>query len=273
MGKRSAIGITGPDKGGTAAWIFTSLSVWMAGGRPIRLRPHKPRSNFEIDGLIIGGGADIDPEAYEKADFINQYLNRTLRNKDITVWRRVTTFIRRLSYPFIFLTRRLLSMKSTSSIDKERDELEFNVLDRAIKKDIPVLGICRGSQLINIYFNGNLYNDIQEHYEEHVNRHSIFPIIKVYIKPNSRLSGILKMENLWVNAMHHQAVRDTGKHLQVVGWELSGIVQAIESTAHNFVIGVQWHPEYLLERKSQRRIFKALVIEAESAKMKIVDNS
>lgn len=244
------------------AWLFTAFSLWSAGARPIRIRPGHPHGISDLDGLIIGGGADVDPEAYEQRDFIQHYLKKTLRNRHKTFWQRIGLFFRRLSYAFIFLLRKIFSRKATYLVDKNRDELEFNLLDKAVKKGIPVLGICRGSQLINVYFQGNLFPDISSQYVEHVNKHSIFPVKEIHVKEGSRLAMILGTEHLWVNAMHHQAVNTTGTAVEAVAWEHNGIIQGIESTSHPFIIGVQWHPEYLVRRKTQKRIFKALVAQA-----------
>ena len=252
------IGITGPDKGGSVAWLFTALSVLWAGGIPIRITPSRPHPYGELNALIVGGGADVDPEAYEDEDFINEYLDQTLKNKRKSFFKRIFSFINLLIYPLIFLIRRLFSRKS-SPLDKERDQLEFHLVDKAIKQKIPVLGICRGAQLINVYFKGDLYQDIKSFYQEEPNRASIFPVKKVFLKANSQLASVLQVDRLRVNALHSQAVKEAGEGIQIVAHEANGVVQAIESTIYNFVIGVQWHPEYLIHKKVHRRIFSTLV--------------
>lgn len=258
LSRRPKIGVTGPDKGGGAAWFFTALSVWMAGGRPVHIQPSHPHPIEGLDGLIIGGGADVDPNAYEQEDFIDSYLNQTIKNPKYSIFRRIWRFIKMLIYSVIFLIRKLYSRKS-HNLDKNRDQLEFHLVDQAIKRGMPVLGICRGAQLINVYFKGDLYKEIEPLYIEHVNRVSIFPVKKVKLKPGSKLAGILKKKELRVNALHHQAVKDPGEGIEIVAREENGVVQAIESSAHRFVIGVQWHPEYLINKKIQRKIFKYLV--------------
>jgi putative glutamine amidotransferase len=252
------IGVTGPDKGGGAAWFFTALSVLVAGGIPVRIRPSKSRSINELQGLIIGGGADVDPNTYQKDNFINTYLNQTLKNKRRSVLDRIGSFFRFLAYPIIFFIRVWFSKKGFQ-LDKERDRLEFNLLDQAVKNKIPILGICRGSQLINVYFKGTLHQDINTFYDEQPNKASILPVKRVAIKANSKLSDILRTTKLKVNALHHQAVDIPGKGIDIVAKESNNVVQAIESVTENFIIGVQWHPEYLIQRRIHRRIFKALV--------------
>lgn len=258
MTKKPVIGITGPDKGGKAAWFFTALSIRLAGGKPLRIRPKHPKTIDNIDGLIIGGGSDLDPDTYKKENFIDEYLQKTIKDKRKTTWKRVADFFKLAYYPIIFLIRIMLSRKSTK-LDKARDGLEFNLLDKAVQKKIPVLGICRGAQLINVYFKGSLYEDINTFYFEEPNRNSIFPVKKVYVKPDSTLAEILGVEQLTVNALHHQAVKQAGEHVEIVAQEQNQVVQGIENRIESFVIGVQWHPEYLVQQKRQRQIFKALV--------------
>lgn len=252
------IGITGPDKGGGAAWFFTGLSVMIAGGIPVRIMPSRPRSISELQGLIIGGGADVDPNTYQKDNFINTYLNQTIKDKRRSVLDRIGSFFRFLAYPVIFFIRVWFSKKGFQ-LDKERDRLEFYLLDQGVKNKIPILGICRGSQLINVYFKGTLHQDINTFYDEQPNKASILPVKRVAIKANSKLSEILRTTKLKVNALHHQAVDKPGKGIDIVAKESNNVVQAIESVTERFIIGVQWHPEYLIQRRIHRRIFKSLV--------------
>ena len=126
-------GITGPDKGGKAAWFFTALSVFLAGGKPVRISPGRPKTIDKIDGLIIGGGSDLDPDTYRKENVIDEYLQKTIKNKRKSNWRRVADFFKLAYYPIIFIIRILLSRKS-KKIDKARDGLEFNLLDKAFMK-------------------------------------------------------------------------------------------------------------------------------------------
>ena len=255
---RPKIGVTGPDSGGSAAWFFTALQVRMAGGVPVRIRPSKPKSIERLQGLIIGGGADVDPETYEKENVLQTYLNQTLKNKRRPFLVRIRRFFTFLVYPLIFFIRVWFSKKG-HGLDRDRDILEFTMLDQAIKREIPVLGICRGSQLINIYFKGTLYRDINTLYDEEPNRASVFPVKRVAIKADSKLAQILQTTKLRVNALHNQAVQKPGQGIDIVAKEPNQIVQAIESVTEKFVIGVQWHPEYLIQKRIHRRIFKALV--------------
>jgi putative glutamine amidotransferase len=254
------IGVTGPDKGGTAAWIFTATSVMIAGGLPVRITPSNPRTIDGLDGLIIGGGADVDPDTYEKDNFINIYLNQTLKNKRKSFIKRVSSFFSLMLYPAVYFIRIWLSRRPQGhGLDKNRDQLEFNLLDQAVKRQIPVMGICRGSQLINVYFKGTLYKNIKDFYAEKPNRHSIFPVKKAFVREGSKMAGILRVNEIMVNSIHNQAVKKPGVGIDIVAKESNDVVQAIESDQHPFIIGVQWHPEYLVQKKIHRRIFKSLI--------------
>lgn len=268
---RPTIGITGPDRGGGMAWTFAALGVLMAGGWPIRIRPSHPRTADGLQGLIIGGGADVDPDTYQEENVVEQYLNETIRKPDISLFDKIRRFTRWSYYPALFFARKLFSRKRGWSLDRNRDHLEFQLIDQAVKKGLPIMGICRGSQLLNVYFNGTLYQDINAFYLEEPNPHSVFPVKKVYIKPGSKIAKAIGAEQVTVNALHNQAVKEPGEGMDVVGEEDNKVVQAIENLQQDFIIGVQWHPEYLPQRKRQRRLFKALVNNAKIVELQIED--
>ncbi len=245
------IGVTGPEKGGWPSWICTRLILWQLGAKAIHITPKKNVSINKLSGLILCGGADIDPARYQES--LLQTFKIETRSVSRWHWKMIFAV-------FIWVVRRIFSLKSVAiREDKARDELEFRLLDEALKRNLPVFGICRGAQLINVYFGGSLHQDIQTFYVEEPQLHTILPRKTVHIEIASRLYLILKRKHMHVNSLHSQSVKDLGRDLQVVARETNGIVQAIEHMQLPFVLGVQWHPEFLSLYPQQRRIFEHFV--------------
>lgn len=248
------IGVTGPERGGTAAWLFTRLGVWLQGGKAIHLTTSKRHNIEDLDGLILGGGADVDPQHYGQ-----QYSFEDTEFSKPTGFRQL--FIRVFSfflYPLLFLFRKILATRSRK-VDKERDEMELHYLTKALELKMPVLGICRGAQLLNVKLGGTLHQDITGFYGEIPKVYSIFPKKGIEVQKGSLLADIMETSEITVNAMHHQAIDKLAPSLEIVAREESGIIQAVESPDFPFLVGVQWHPEYMPQIRAQRKIFKSLV--------------
>lgn len=152
-----------------------------------------------------------------------------------------------------------------ASVNPIRDELELGLCREAIDRNMPVLGICKGLQIMAIASGASLYQDIGTGYGRPTICHNqkapgCYGIHEIDLKPNSLLRDILKADKLRVNSFHHQAVKDPGKSLEVSARASDLIIEAIESTSLSFFLGVQWHPEKMLERDSRMLcLFKALV--------------
>ncbi|MEX6501167.1 gamma-glutamyl-gamma-aminobutyrate hydrolase family protein [Pseudomonas zhanjiangensis] len=143
--------------------------------------------------------------------------------------------------------------------DPARDKLEMHWIEQALEQGIPLLGICRGAQLINVVLGGNLHQDIRAMRQRTHNRPGLLPTKRVSVHSTSRLAEVCDTGRLWVNSLHHQAIRTPGKGLREVAWDLDNIIQAVEAEDGRPIIGVQWHPEYLSYLPAQRALFRWLL--------------
>ncbi|MDV6249815.1 gamma-glutamyl-gamma-aminobutyrate hydrolase family protein [Vibrio sp. EA2] len=217
MDKKPRIGVTGNHRSWSPSWWCTKLALILAGAQPERISVKHQRSGKSLDGLIIGGGDDIDPEHYGG------------------------------------------EASERDEFDPERDKLEIEWIRWALENNVPILGICRGSQLVNVVHGGNLYSDISTLRKRTYNRPGLLPTKQVFVDRESDLFALCGKPKLRVNSLHHQAVKDVGDGLRVVGRDLDGFVQAIESTQSQPIRGVQWHPEYMFYLPSQFKLFRWLV--------------
>jgi putative glutamine amidotransferase len=144
-------------------------------------------------------------------------------------------------------------------LDPDRDLLEIEWINKALANNLPLLGICRGAQLINVVLGGSLYQDIRSLRVHTHNRPGLLPTKRVRLDAGSRLAEICGKTDFRVNSLHHQAIHKPGVGLRIVGWDLDRIIQAVESCTENRILGVQWHPEYLLYLPSQFALFRWLL--------------
>ena len=140
--------------------------------------------------------------------------------------------------------------------DVERDRFEIDVLRRALDTSVPVLGICRGAQLINVVLGGTLHQDLRPLRRRTPNLNSAFPIKDARLVPGSILAACLQVRTTRVNSLHHQAVERLGEPLRISARDSDEFVQAIEDPRRRFLVGVQWHPEYLPYKRAQRALFR-----------------
>ena len=133
-------------------------------------------------------------------------------------------------------------------VNPTRDAMEFCALDAALEQRIPVLGICRGMQLINVHFGGSLFQDLAAQRREVLQHYQSAPWGQhhhtVKCSEGSRLHEILgECVPLEINSFHHQAVKEIGPRLRCTAEAEDGLIEGIESLDHDWVVGVQWHPE------------------------------
>jgi putative glutamine amidotransferase len=217
MSRRPLIGVTATVRGSITMWQFNRLALRRAGARAVRVAADDPGPLDRLDGLVIGGGDDIEPTRYGGV------------------------------------------LEPMVKIDPERDELELHALDWAERTRRPVLGICRGAQMINVHRGGSLYGDIHRVIADMPRLRTVLPKKPVDIYPGTQLYQVLRLRCCRVNALHHQSVDRLGQAVRVSARDVYGIVQAVEVVDRPFLLGVQWHPEFLVMDDNQQRLFRALV--------------
>lgn len=210
------------------------------GGKVKQLLIGSEDSISEIDGLLLPGGGDIDPENYSEDE-----------------------------HPM------------TQFVNKYRDEFEISLFNEAIEKDVPVFGICRGIQLVNVALGGSLYQDIEDCYPHPVCKHDGKPKDDwhdITIEQDSKLMEIVDERTDKVNSAHHQAIKriadhpvnsahnhaisDIGDGLIVTARTKDDIIEAMEYPAKSFVIAVQYHPERMWRNPAAPLVNREFLIHA-----------
>lgn len=173
----------------------------------------------KCDGLVLSGGEDVHPKYYGHPEWMER------------------------------------KEKLKLDVDEVRDEFEMQVIDLAYKKKLPILGICRGLQIANVYFKGTLIPDIDpENLKQHTKDTSIDKQHTLKIEAHSCLNGIVLSDSGIVNSAHHQAADKIGEGLKVSARSEDGIIEALEikdTTQHPFLLLVQWHPERMVDQNSR----------------------
>jgi putative glutamine amidotransferase len=192
--------------------------VAAAGGIPVLLPPVTDafdRLVSTVDGLVLTGGADVEPARYGEEP-------------------HPATYVR-----------------------PERDAFEFGLFEAAVKAHVPVLGVCRGLQVMSVALGGTLTQHLPETAgtTEHQPAPGTFGTSTISLADGSRAAGILGSETK-CRCYHHQAIEVLGAGLEPTGWAADGTIEAAEAPGEDFVLGVQWHPE---QDADDVRLFKALV--------------
>ncbi len=180
-----------------------------AGALPVVLAHSDPADAGDLlercDGLVIPGGGDIDPVTYGETP----------------------------------------ATDSLYGIRPEADLFEGALVREAAKRNLPLLGICRGLQVINVAFGGTLHQDLPEHPQDLAGR-AFSGHYRTAVAAGSRLHQIVGKAELVVNSLHHQGVKDLGEGLRVAATADDGVVESVESVDPTWdMLAVQWHPECL----------------------------
>ena len=230
---RPLVGITldAEPPGGYSKYPWYALrsnyanAVSACGGLPVAL-PHDPALTAayldRIDALIVTGGAfDLDPVLYGETE-----------------------------------------RHATVTLKEDRTVAELALVRGALARDMPVLGICGGEQLLAVALGGTLVQHIPDEiagaleHEQTNPRHEAGHTVRVV--PGTMLARIVGAPLMQVNTAHHQSVRDAGPRSVVNATAPDGVVEGVEDARYTFCLGVQWHPEFLID-PGDRRIFEALV--------------
>jgi putative glutamine amidotransferase len=209
-----------------------STSVEKAGGLPVLL-PYK--SDLALisqyvdlcDGLIFSGGNDINPDTYGEGPY----------------------------HP------------KAAPIDPMREKFELALLAEVERRRKPVLGICLGSQMMNVYRGGSLYQYIPELPRENALEHGKleegrYPRHDVKVEPDSAIGRLWNKTKVLANSSHKQAIKKLGRGLRVVATSPDGIIEATEDPDYPLWVGIQWHPERLSDEEDHLKLFKMLVTKA-----------
>ncbi len=148
--------------------------------------------------------------------------------------------------------------------DKGRDSTEITLMRAAVNDGKPILGICRGAQVMNVALGGTLYTHIPDQLKGALDHDYPGDLRRVLVHPvnvdeTSRSAEIFGETLLNVNSLHHQGLKDIAPSLRAAGHAPDGLVEVVEIPDHPYAVAVQWHPEWLTDQPSMQRLFKSFV--------------
>ena len=232
--RRPRIGITTKQGGpATQSGRFYAAAVEAAGAEVVWLEPETVAGTDpeeilrEVDALVLSGGVDVDPRHFGEG----------------------------------------VVSAANVEIDPRRDEVELPLIRAALARDVPVLGICRGIQMINVAAGGTLHQDLgligldpAGHQQRQAGRKVDEVAHPVRIERTSQLATALGSDRVEVNSFHHQAINRPAPGFVVTARSPDGVIEGLEHPGRTFAVGVQWHPERMVgAHAEQRRLFQALV--------------
>src|SRR3954468_21187187 len=199
-------------------------AIEAAGGMPVVLPPLGDAEAFldRLDGIVLSGGPDLDPDAY----------GATERHAEL------------------------------GPTEPDLDTFELVLARAADARGVPIFGICRGAQALNVARGGTLHQHVPAHRQTEP---ATATTHTVHVEDGSRLASLVGMRPLRVNSFHHQAVDVLGRGLRAVARAADGTIEAVEAAGGGFVLGVQWHVEGLVQEPRHFVLFEALVAVASGA--------
>ena len=213
------------ERSGGSAFVVSSFEVCEHEPRPdtvdlvTGLEPDETAVMEWASGLVLSGGGDVDPAFYGQSPHPRTY-----------------------------------------NVSARRDRFEFNLLDAALERDMPVLAICRGMQLLNVHLGGTLEQHLHERagrLEHDRDRARAETVHDVHLRTDSPLARWWG-ESVPVNSHHHQGIDRLADPLEEAGHSEDGVLEAVVSREHSWVVGVQWHPEAMVPvHQAQLAIFEA----------------
>jgi putative glutamine amidotransferase len=153
-------------------------------------------------------------------------------------------------------------------VDEDRDRVELLLVNHAVRRGLPIFGICRGLQLINIALGGTLYEDLGHQlpgsfrHNDFGDRPRDYLAHPVQVEPDSLLAGVLDCTSTQVNSLHHQGIQQLAPGLYLSASAPDGVIEGVELPGYPFGLAVQWHPENLQAYLPMRRLFQAFVAAA-----------
>jgi len=211
------VGITDTMETGRKSGLYASWLHRLDPSVEIVVLSYRDRNAGQIkavDALLLTGGGDVHPGYYGMPD----------------------------------------ALPRARGVDEQRDEFEFDLIERALDSDLPILGICRGMQVMNVFLGGSLIVDLpSSDYENHSSREGHDSEHTVQIAAQSMLNAVTGASELSVNSSHHQAVSGLGNGLMMSAMSPNGVIEAAEWILKDrmpFLLLVQWHPERMKEFES-----------------------
>lgn len=158
----------------------------------------------------------------------------------------------------------------TVRVSHRRDHFELTLIEAAVERDLPILAICHGMQLLNVHYGGTLNQHLSDNPEflDHDRDRGLpssEPVHQLKVKKTSILTEILETESTEVNSHHHQGIEDLAPQLEPVAWAEDGVLEAVIGREHSWVVGVQWHPEAMVDVYPQQESLFASFIGATEA--------